>query len=187
MKRQGAEGGRDTGSSGPFDGDPSDVRMPVSPPPSHEVDADTNGNRGEVSGVAGGGTTTATITLETGNTGAGFINNLVHQQVCVDRPSRRKLCYSFAAIGVQSPQFSSTWLGWSSAVVGGILQGEVYDPSPVSGASIDATHTPTVAQADNWVDYMRTSRLGLQDTYSVARHNCRLFSQWEFRDAPLHW
>lgn len=178
----GTPGTADGGTSGSFDGDSADVEIPAAPPSSRDVGGDASGSAAPT--VSG---TTAEITLETGNTGAGFLNNLVHQQVCVDRPSRAKRCYSFAATGAQAPQFSSTWLGWDSWVTGAILQGQVYDPAPVPGASIDSTHTPTVAQADNWVNYMDGSRLGLQDGYSVARHNCRLFSQWEFRDAPSHW
>jgi hypothetical protein len=172
-------------SGGPSnDGDPADVQIPTAPPSSTEAGL----NMGAAPTPMGGGSgTTAEITLETGNTGAGPLNNLVHQQVCVDRPSRSKRCFSFAATGAQTPQFSSTWLGWSSWVTGAILQGEIYDPVPVPGATIVSTHTPTVAQADNWVDYMDTSRLGLKDGYSVARHNCRTYSQWEFRDAPLHY
>ena len=178
----GTPGTADSGTSGSYDGDSADVEIPAAPPSSREAGGDAAETAAPM--VSG---TTAEITLETGNTGAGFLNNLVHQQVCVDRPSRAKRCYSFAATGAQAPQFSSTWLGWDSWVTGAILQGEVYDPAPVSGASIVSTHTPTVAQADNWVNYMDGSRLGLQDGYSVARHNCRLFSQWEFRDAPSHW
>jgi len=177
----GTPGTADTGVSGSFDGDSPDVEIPPAPP---RREAGADATEPAVPMVSG---TTPQITLETGNTGAGPLNNLVHQQVCVDRPSRSKRCYSFAATGVQAPQFSSTWLGWSSWVTGAILQGEVYDPAPVSGASIVSTHTPTATQADNWVNYMDGSRLGLQDGYSVARHNCRLFSQWEFRDAPSHW
>ena len=185
----GVLGGQDAGISGSYyDGDGPNVEMPVSPPSRREAGVDIEEDRGELSPVPMGPTAaTAEITLETGNSGASSVNNLVHQQVCVDRPTRSKRCFSFAAVGVQAPQFSSTWLGWSSWVTGAILKGEVYDPAPVSGATIVSTHTPTVTQADNWVNYMDTSRLGLQDGYSVARHNCRTFSQWEFRDAPLHY
>jgi hypothetical protein len=131
----------------------------------------------------------APITLETGNIGAGFLNNLVHQQICVEGSEgrKRKRCFSFAAIGTQLPQFSSTWLGWDSIVVGEILKGEIYEPRPVSGATIVSQHLPTAAQGARWLDYMQNNRLGLQDGYSVARHNCRTYSQWEFRDAPSHW
>jgi uncharacterized protein DUF4157 len=131
--------------------------------------------------------TSPEITLETGNSGAGPINNLVHQQICVDGYGGSKRCFSFAASGLQAPQFSSTWLGWSSYVVSAVIKGEVYEPAPVAGATIASRHTPTAAQAARWLGYMTGTRLGLQDGYSVARHNCRTFSQWEFRDAPLHW
>ena len=128
------------------------------------------------------------ITLETGNIGNGFLNNLVHQQVCVDRHDQgRKRCFSFAATGLQTPQFSSTWLGWNSLVVGAVIKGEIYEPRPVSSATVVDRHTPTVAQGTRWLNYIRNTRLGIQDGYSVARHNCRLYSQWEFRDAPSHW
>ena len=139
--------------------------------------------RNEATGTAT--STSPEITLETGNTGASPLNNLVHQQVCVDDGT--KDCFSFAAVGAQFPQFSSTWLGWSSTVVGAILKGQVYDPSPVPGATIVSRHSPTPAQAANWRSYMLRRRLGLNDGYSVARHNCRTFSQWEFRDAPSNW
>lgn len=131
---------------------------------------------------------TADITLETGNIGAGFLNNLVHQQICVDRygPSRKR-CFSFAAIGAQLPQFSSTWLGWNSWVIGAILEGQVYEPSPVSTATVVSRHTLTATQGNTWLNYILGTRLGLQDGYSVGRHNCRTYSQWEFRDAPSHW
>jgi len=179
---------QDGGASGSYDGDPADVQMPTAPPRRSEAGVDVDVDRDETGATPMGASgSTAEITLETGNSGAGVINNLVHQQICVDRPSRSKRCFSFAATGGQLPQFSSTWLGWDSWVTGAILKGEVYDPAPVSGATIESTHTPTVAEADNWVDYMDTKRLGLTDGYSVARHNCRLFSQWEFRDAPLHY
>ena len=127
------------------------------------------------------------ITLETGNNASSPVNNAIHQQICVVMgPGMGKDCYSFAATGVQAPEFSSSWLGWSSTVVGATLQGTVYKPDPVAGASVDSRLTPTAAQATKWNSYMLT-RLALQDGYSVARHNCRMFSQWELRDAPSHW
>jgi hypothetical protein len=170
---------------------PSVIEWTSQGPRDTRSDAGTATTLDQTSGASvGAATTTGTpeITLETGNTGAGPINNLVHQQICVDKnDGNGKQCFSFAASGVQLPQFSSTWLGWSSTVVGAILQGEVYDPAPVPGATVASRHTPTAAQAATWLSYMRGTRLGLQDGYSVARHNCRTFSQWEFRDAPSHW
>lgn len=129
------------------------------------------------------------ITLETGNnaSSSSFLNNALHQQVCVvTGVVPGKDCYSFAATGLQAPEFSSTWLGWSDLVIGDSLQGTVYSPDPVSGASVASRLTPTAAQAVKWDSYMVT-RLGLQDGYTVADHNCRKFSQFEFRDAPSHW
>ena len=128
------------------------------------------------------------ITLESGNNTGSPLNRLLHQQVCVVPGfERRKDCHSFAAIGVQLPQFSSTWLGWNSKVVGAVLKGEVYNVDAVPGATVVSRLTPTAVQASKWNSYMLNRRSGLQDGYSVARHNCRTFSQWEFRDAPSHW
>lgn len=133
----------------------------------------------------------ADITLETGNGTSNPVNNAVHQNVCVTdhRATARhdKRCFSFAMIGSQWPQFAKTWLGWSSWVVGAILEGEVYETTPVSGATIVKTHSTTVAQDRRWTRYMTGTRLGLNDGYSVARHNCRMFSQNEFDDAPSNW
>jgi Domain of unknown function (DUF4157) len=131
-------------------------------------------------------TTSPEITLETGNVGAGPGNNLLHQQICVD-DGTGKDCFSFAAIGIHLPQFSLTWLGWSWPYAGTVLRGQVYNPGPVPGATIVSRHSPTAAQAAKWRSYMRGTRLGLQDAYVLADHNCRKFSQFEFRDAPSHW
>ena len=148
------------------------------------------------------------ITLETGSDSTEWfdrLNNIYHQQVCVDLWKdnatcteetkwecchRGKTCFSFAYIGRQWPQFSSTWLGWASAVVGAIMQGEIYERDQAIGATIDSTHMTTMQQDRNWLNYMADGtphRVGTKDGYSVLRHNCRKYSQWEFRDAPLHW
>ena len=130
------------------------------------------------------------ITVETGNEDAGFLNNAFHQQVCVGCGNCKR-CFSFGKIeglgGLQAPQFSKTWLGWSSLVTGAILRGEIYEANPVPGATIYSRHKTTCAQDSKWLEYMVTYRKGHQDAYSVGRHNCRTYSQWEFRDAPSHW
>jgi RHS repeat-associated protein len=127
------------------------------------------------------------ITVETGNAGAGPINNRVHQQICVFNCNMEKQCFSFGMIGWQLPEFSKTWLGWKSLVTGAILKGQIYPADPVPGATIYDRHTTTAAQDAKWLQYETTKRLWLTDGYSVGRHNCRTYSQWEFRDAPLHW
>ncbi|MGI6496844.1 MAG: RHS repeat-associated core domain-containing protein [Kiritimatiellia bacterium] len=149
------------------------------------------------------------ITLETGNNGANDLNNKYHQAVCVDTwvngNGRNacneqnkwqcchlgKRCFSFGKVpgleGGQLPHFSSSWLGWSSTVVGAILQGEIYSLAAVPGATIDRRYVTTMTQDFNWERYMWRSRMYTRDAYSVARHNCRKYSQWEFRDAPYHW
>jgi RHS repeat-associated protein len=148
------------------------------------------------------------ITLETGNSGASYLNNKYHQAICVDKWSSNsgrancteenkwrcchlgKTCFSFGKIigvgGTQLPQFSSMWLGWSSIVSGAILKGEIYGTSPVVGAIIERRHITTMKQDFNFERYLHR-RTGTPDGYSVGRHNCRKYSQWEFRDAPFHW
>lgn len=37
-----------------------------------------------------------------------------------------------------------------------------------------------------WYMYMLLDRVGTTDTYSLARHNCRRYSKYEYRDSPLH-
>jgi hypothetical protein len=190
IQRQGEEGER----PGEGDGDgPNPPPIPEAPPAvsstTSSEEAAPEEESPELSGPGPFFGHTTEITLETGNTAASPLNNLVHQQVCVDGYSAvgRKRCFSFGADGVQAPQFSTTWLGWSSIVAGALLHGVLYESVPVSSASVASRHVPTMAQAANWLDYMTGTRLGLTDGYSVARHNCRAFSQWEFRDAPLHW
>jgi RHS repeat-associated protein len=127
------------------------------------------------------------ITLETGNNKGllHILNDVFHQNIC-GGCGDTKVCFSFSVVGVQKPQFSKKWLGWDSPVTGAILRGVIYAPKPVSGATISARHVTTPEQDYRWLMYMLT-RVGTQDAYSVARHNCRAFTQWEFRDAPLHW
>ena len=51
--------------------------------------------------------------------------------------------------------------------------------------SIDFSKIPVPMDA-GWYIYMM-SRASVKGAYSVARHNCRMYSQLEFADAPLHW
>ncbi len=71
------------------------------------------------------------------------------------------------------------------------------DPSADLGTPPPVSPTRQLAYSDTlltdedeedvtWMMYMFNSRVGLKDTYSVARHNCRRYSKYEFRDAPLH-
>ena len=52
-----------------------------------------------------------------------------------------------------------------------------------------ATGTDVLYIYDGWRcieerDWDDPWRVGTEDVYSLARHNCRTYSQWEFRDAP---
>jgi len=129
------------------------------------------------------------IYLKTGNTGAGSINNAVHQKVCVDTWDRNgcktgEACFSFGKTGWMF-RFGARlrWLGWNSHTLGGLLmKGEIYEDLTVG--AVVKTQKTTVIQDRVWLNWMRRSRVGTEDVYSVGRHNCRTYSQWEFRDAP---
>jgi RHS repeat-associated protein len=121
------------------------------------------------------------------------VNNSVHISVCVDTwegagegdgPMGRA-CFSFGCtgFGVYGPK--STWLGWSSWTFT-CLEGEIYQETFTDGKILrrPQDHAPA-GQA--WLNYIMTKRLGTKDGYSVARHNCRKYSNMEFDDAPKHY
>ena len=131
----------------------------------------------------------ANIYLVTGNDSGFSINDHYHQSICVDDPSSldsqsKKTCFSFAYMGnwkLFCP--NKKWLGWSSTTLGGyVMEGEIYETYFVG--SVSAEKMTTAGQDSKWLSWMRTSRKGLKDVYSVARHNCRMYSQNEFDDAP---
>jgi len=126
------------------------------------------------------------ITLETGNDSGYVANDSVHQNVCVNFGGQsEKLFVSFAMFRA-GIHIGRKWLGWNSPTCA-ILEGEIYITNPVPGAAIINRHTTTHAQDNRCWDYIVKYRVSLKDGYSVERHNCRKYSQWEFRDAPLHW
>ena len=127
-------------------------------------------------------------------------NNSIHLSVCVDtwdgytqqqiengeatEPTGRD-CFSFGAtgFGVYGPK--TTWLGWSSWTLT-CLEGQIYQAKFKDG-TISKRHETTPQQDRAWLNYMTTTRLGTKDGYSVARHNCRKYSNMEFDDAPKHY
>jgi RHS repeat-associated protein len=128
------------------------------------------------------------IYLKKGNPGAGSVNNALHQKVCVDTWDKKgcktgEACFSFGKTGWMfrfGPRLR--WLGWKSYVLGGILmKGEIYQD--LTAGTVVKTKKTTVAQDKAWLKRMQRRRL-TEDVYSVGRHNCRTYSQWEFRDAP---
>ena len=71
--------------------------------------------------------------------------------------------------------------------MGCVANGVVYMPDPVKDSDIIGRHKTTMIQDEKWFDYMtKSKRVLLEDAYSTV-HNCRMFSQLEFRDTPLHW
>jgi RHS repeat-associated protein len=128
-----------------------------------------------------------------------------HLDVCVDlwkcsdvpgvEPIRiGEVCFSFGAKGFGWAAPSTTWLGWSSLNAGGPLRGQIYLSGyvetegclPYSGhiRRVIRRKRTTVLQDIQWATWMLSTRLGTEDTYSVLRHNCRMYSQKEFDDAP---
>lgn len=134
------------------------------------------------------------IYLQTGNNSKSPINNRIHQQICVDTWSGTfgccgnktgKRCFSFGANGQwRIPIPSTRWLFWNEFNGGGPLVGEIYE-TDYTGGKVVGTITTTCKQDFRWLAYV-LSTVGTKDTYSVGRHNCRRYSQYEFRDAPFH-
>jgi len=103
-------------------------------------------------------------------------------------------CFSFGfkRLGWAAP--STSWLGWSSWTSGGPLRGQIYlsgyeeteDCSEYSGhiRRVVKTKYTTCQQDLHWLSWMLGTRLGTEDTYSLLRHNCRMYSKKEFADAP---
>ena len=146
------------------------------------------------------------ITLETDNVGIRPFQTGLHQQICVDvwrsaQPGCTeknkwecchsiKECFSFGWYEdsrFSLPRFSITWLGWKTLVLGPILNGRISLAPVVENATITSRHITTMKQDANWRNYMKNSRNGLEDAYTLLDLNCRTYAQWEFRDAPLHW
>jgi len=67
-----------------------------------------------------------------------------------------------------------------------LLEGEIYQETFTDG-KILRRHKTTPQQDRAWLNYIMTKRLGTKDGYSVARHNCRKYSNMEFDDAPKHY
>jgi len=132
------------------------------------------------------------IYLQRGN-GTITPNRWLHLGVCVDLwhctqsgwQKTGKACFSFAMTGGRLRLPSNKWLGWSEFNAGGPLEGQIYQQTYLNGKVV-AQRTTTMRQDLTWYMYMLVGRVGTADTYSVARHNCRRYSKYEYRDAPLH-
>lgn len=134
------------------------------------------------------------VTLTTGNRNASWWqvgNRFLHQEICVDTWNWNKksccwrregrLCFSFMAIGLGFGSPGDNWLGMKSTKGPGILRGEVYLTED-QGLENTETLETTVCQDMSFLVYL-ISLDGKHDTYSVARHSCRTFSQAMFEEA----
>ncbi len=133
------------------------------------------------------------IYLVQGNDTGNAINDTYHQAVCVDewgvrgvgqKPCGRR-CYSFATTWrLRAFPRKFIWLGWFSYTPVGVwMEGKIYDHEFVG--TVLRTKKTSRWQDQAWGEYMN-HRMGKTDVYSVLHHNCRLFSQLEFADAPGH-
>ena len=134
------------------------------------------------------------VILTSGNRNASWWqigNRFLHQEICVDTWNWNKksccwrregrLCFSFMAIGLGFGSPGDNWLGMSSIKGPGILRGEVYSTGD-QGLEDTETLETTVCQDMSFLAYL-ISLDGKNDTYSVARHSCRTFSQAMFEEA----
>ena len=131
------------------------------------------------------------IYLVEGNNSGHYLNDMYHQSVCVDTwPVHQrgnkpcdKTCYSYAFTGrFRGFPRKFIWLGWFSYTPVGVwMEGQVYDTQFVG--TVLRTKRTTKWQDKAWMSYM-DHRVGMTDVYSVLNHNCRLFSNLEFDDAP---
>jgi hypothetical protein len=120
-------------------------------------------------------------------------NRWLHLGVCVDLwhcthggwEKTGKACFSFRWSSFRASLPSNKWLGWSELNLGGPAQGDIYQQAYINGRVV-AQLTTTKRQDLTWYMYMLLGRVGTTDTYSVARHNCRRYSKYEYRDAPWH-
>ena len=120
-------------------------------------------------------------------------NRWLHLGVCVDMwhcaqggwQKTGKACFSFRWSSFRASFPSNKWLGWSEFNGGGPAQGDIYQQGYTQGKVV-AQRATTMRQDLTWYMYMLLGRVGSTDTYSVARHNCRRYSKYEYRDAPLH-
>ena len=133
------------------------------------------------------------IYLVQGNESGNVVNDTFHQSVCVDEWGVRgvgqktcgRRCYSFATTWkLRAFPRKFIWLGWFSYTPAGVwMEGKIYDHEFVG--TVLKTKKTSRWQDQAWNGYMN-HRMNTTDVYSVLHHNCRLFSQLEFADAPGH-
>ncbi len=131
------------------------------------------------------------IYLVTGNNSGRWLNDVLHQSICVDTwtsccPPKKsgRTCFSFGFSGEMIGSLGSwTWLGkFSPTLPGYWMKGVIYETDFVG--SITKRKQTKCSQDVAWLKYMRDVRLNQTDVYSALRHNCRNFSQYEFENAP---
>ena len=92
-----------------------------------------------------------------------------------------RICFSFAAVGLGFDCPSTKWLDENSMQMGGPIRGEVYETGD-QGIDVVKTIKTNCFEDRAFLSYLR-SLVGAQGTYSVLRHNCRMFSQDQYKRA----
>ena len=134
------------------------------------------------------------VYLKTGNNTWNPINNLIHQNVCVDycfRGTKSIVCFSFGFNGSvqRMGMLQSNWLGWELSwgerllePYGLALQGTIYEADDTG--EVTKTKKTTPEEDRRWLIWMKNHREKTTDFYTVGYFNCRTYSQKEFDDAP---
>jgi RHS repeat-associated protein len=141
------------------------------------------------------------IYLVQGNDSWNPLNNLIHQSICVSQTdfcngkyvlTGRIDCFSFGwltgfqGLGWSSP--SRVWLGRPTTYnLGGPLRGVVYTHDWSVG--VQAINNIIFTTPDEDADFtaVLVQMLNMEDTYSLAYHNCRRFSQMMFEEARIKY
>jgi RHS repeat-associated protein len=118
------------------------------------------------------------------------VNKALHQDIAVDTWKMQggrwvktgRHYYTFSATGTFYPWFGSNWLGlgtsWTATGVTGVVSDETKNRR-VGDGTVSRLLQTTPAEDNAFKAYLDTF-VGKEDGYSVARHNCRLYSQWQF-------
>lgn len=151
------------------------------------------------------------IYLMEGNDSGNFLNDLIHQQICVDlwedccdetsddcceTPPQKKgmECFSFgwSSDWGNIPAGKDTWLGrklsgydrfalWVASLGSPDMIGEVYMPTYKDGQIVDSIATTCVEDKEFYA--LLQSMRFMQDVYTPFDFNCRRFSQMMLEEA----
>lgn len=121
------------------------------------------------------------------------VNKAVHQDIAVDTWKKKgdrwvktgRSYYTFAATGGVDWWVGPNWLGIGTSWTATWATGRVFDETTNRkvGNGTVASILQTTPEEDNEFKAYLDTFVGKEDGYSLARHNCRMFSQWMFQKA----